>query len=262
MCVRASGKAVQHRYSKGEGSVTHLYLIRHGEAVSNVDRTAPTAGMRGDAGLTPLGRIQAERLRDRLAATGEIAADVLIASTLRRARETAEIIAPALGLPIDWDDDVQELRVGELDGIPWSEVEATVPDFRVEPYRPFAPGGESWPQFVLRVGQTLDRITRKHAGKTIVIVCHGGVIDSSFAIYCGLSSLMPPQVEFSTRNTSITHWEQHTHDNGAVRWRLVTYNDDIHVRDIGAEERLHWPRMNPATGGAEAPAVPLPTEEE
>src|SRR5258708_28840260 len=142
MCVRANGKAVQHTYSKGEGSVTHLYLIRHGEAVSNVDRTAPTAGMRGDAGLTPLGRIQAERLRDRLAATGEIAADVLIASTLRRARETAEIIAPALGLPIEWDDDVQDLRVGELGGIPWAEVEATVPGFPLGPYLRLAPGVE------------------------------------------------------------------------------------------------------------------------
>src|SRR5260370_9095729 len=99
MCVRASGKAVQHRYSKGEGSVTHLYLIRHGEAVSNVDRTAPTAGMRGDAGLTPLGRIQAERRRDRWAATGKIAARVLIASTLRRAREPSGIMQPPPGLP-------------------------------------------------------------------------------------------------------------------------------------------------------------------
>ncbi|WP_198925277.1 histidine phosphatase family protein [Dictyobacter vulcani] len=55
--------------------MTHLYLIRHGEAMSAVERFV------GDGGLSPLGILQAQRLRDRLAATKEIAADVLIAST-------------------------------------------------------------------------------------------------------------------------------------------------------------------------------------
>ncbi|HEX5571400.1 MAG TPA: histidine phosphatase family protein, partial [Ktedonobacterales bacterium] len=94
---------------------TNLYLIRHGEAVCNVDGTI--AGMHSDVGLTELGVMQAERLRDRLAATGEIAADALIASTLPRAWQTAEIVAPALGLPIIPDDDAQELRPGEADGL-------------------------------------------------------------------------------------------------------------------------------------------------
>ena len=73
--------------------MTHLYLIRHGESVANVQPIV--AGMRGDVGLTERGVAQADRLRERLA-QGEIAADVLIASTLPRARQTAEIIAPAL----------------------------------------------------------------------------------------------------------------------------------------------------------------------
>lgn len=255
--------------------MTHLYLIRHGEAVCNVDRTAPTAGMKGDLGLTALGRQQAEHLRDRLAATGEIEADVFIASTLPRARETAEIIAPAIGQPIIWDDAMQELNVGEIDGVPWREIAATVPDFRSEPFRPIAPGGENWPQFILRVAAAFERIVREHEGKTIVVVCHGGVIDSSFAIFYGASAFTFPPVDLATRNISITHWErrvakqmwgnrqQSPLDGLPPRWRLVAYNDDAHVRDIGAEERIRWPRANArATGGAEAPAVPLPTEDE
>lgn len=241
--------------------MTNLYLIRHGEAVCNVDREAPTAGMKGDLGLTELGKVQAERLRDRLAATGEIAAEVFIASTLPRARQTAEIIAPAIGLPIAWDDDVQELRVGEIDGVPWSKIAHTVPDFRKEPFRPLSPGGENWPRFVLRVATALERITREHDGKTIAVVCHGGVIDASFVIFSGLSSLVFPTLDLATRNTSITHWERHD-DHGAPRWRLRRYNDDLHVRDIGAEERMRWPREGAQdTGGAEATAVPLPTED-
>ena len=87
--------------------MTHLYIIRHGQAISVVQRTT------GDPGLSPLGVKQAERLRDRLAASGEIAADILISSTMLRAKQTAEIIAPALGLPIVFDDEVQEERPGE-----------------------------------------------------------------------------------------------------------------------------------------------------
>src|SRR5574340_79721 len=108
--------------------MTELYLIRHGDYQIGLED-----GKYVDQGLTPLGVAQAERLRDRLAATGEIAPDVLIASTLPRARQTAQIISPALGLPIIFDDEVQEMRVGDLDGQPWDDVKDYFPDFRTEP---------------------------------------------------------------------------------------------------------------------------------
>jgi 2,3-bisphosphoglycerate-dependent phosphoglycerate mutase len=243
---------------------THLYFIRHGQAVSNVDGSM--AGMRGDEGLTEKGREQAEHLRDRLAATREIEADVLIASTLPRARQTAEIIAPALDLPIIWDDDVQELRVGEADGMSREEYIAQYgkADFRSSPFKPLSPGGENWPQFVVRVATALDRIVREHHGKTIVIVCHGGVIDATFTNFFGLGSLALPQSEFFTHNTSITHWELREREGEPARWRLVTYNDDVHRRDVGAGERIRWTRFADAQSSSsegEKPAVPLPTEE-
>jgi probable phosphoglycerate mutase len=243
------------------GELTHLYLIRHGEAVVNVE---PIVGdMRGDRGLTPLGVAQAERLRDRLAATGEIAADVLIASTLPRARQTAEIIAPALGLPIIWDDDVQELRSGEADGMCREEAYARYgrPNFDENPFRPVSPGGETWGQFMLRVGTALNRIARDHAGKTIVVVCHGGVIDGSLLCFFRLSTLTLPPVRFYTYNTSITHWD-HDADEAPLRpWRLISYNDDTHLHDLDGKP-IYWPGFSrDALRGADRPAVPLPTEE-
>ncbi len=249
---------------KGDmGRMTHLYLIRHGEAITNVEPII--GGMRGDTGLSPLGVRQAEALRDRLAGTREIAADVLIASTLPRARQTAEIIAPALGLPIVWEDDVQEMRVGEADGLSLDEFARRygVPDPERDPYRPLAPGGESWAQFLLRVGTALHRIAHEHDGKTIAIVCHGGVIDGSLVCFFGLSTQTLPTVEFQTHNTSITHWERRARPDNRARWRLVAYNDVAHLRDIGAVEYTHWDelRAQPVTG-ADQPAVPLPTEPE
>lgn len=244
--------------------MTHLYLIRHGEAVTNIDGSV--AGTQGDKGLTEKGREQAARLRDRLAATGEIEANVLIASTLERARQTAEIIAPALGLPIIADDDVQEMRVGEADGMSREDFVAQYgkPNFRRQPFKPLSPGGENWPHFVVRVATALDRIVREHHGKTIVVVCHGGVIDASFSIFFGLTSLALPQGEFHTRNTSITHWELREREGEPARWRLVTYNDAVHTHDIGAGERIQWTKVAPAHLALpewEKPSVPLPTEE-
>ena len=226
--------------------MTKLYLIRHGQAHCNVPPYGVVAGPKGDAGLTPLGMQQAERLRDRLAATGEIAADVLIASTLPRAMQTANIIAPALGdLPIIPDDDVQEMRVGGLDGLPWEHIRDSVPDHRVEPYRPFGPGGENYPRFQLRVAEALDRIITEHAGKSIVVVCHGGVVDGSFAYFFGLPTLAPGKTGLYTANTSITQWEEEPHDGISLRWRLVRYNDALHIRDLDKPERLGWVRLAP-----------------
>jgi probable phosphoglycerate mutase len=243
--------------------ITNLYLIRHGQAFCNVEPIV--AGMEADTGLSPLGIQQAEHLRERLATTHEIKADVLIASTLPRARQTAEIIAPALGLPITWDEEFHEMRPGEADGLTLDQAHAKygIPDLRYEPLRALSPGGENYGQFILRVGMALDRVAHEHKGKTVVIVCHGGVIDGSFLCFFGLSTLALPQVEFHTHNTSITHWQRRYKAGQPPRWRLVKYNDDLHLREIGVEEAEHWEAFTgtPVTG-VDHPAVPVPTEAE
>src|SRR3954454_11419139 len=180
---------------------TNLYFIRHGEAMAV--KTHVVAGLHGDAGLTPLGHEQAARLRDRLIATHEIAADVLIASTPPRAHQPAEILAPDFGLPIIFDDELQELRPGEADGLPEEEFRERYgrPDLEHNPFRPLSPGGENWGQFVLRVGTVIDRIIRTYAGQTVVLVCHGGVIDCTFLYFFGLPTLALPPFGFTPHNT-------------------------------------------------------------
>ncbi len=244
--------------------MTHLYLIRHGEAVVNVEPII--GGMNGDRGLTPRGVAQAERLRDRLAATGEIEADALIGSTFPRARQTAEIIAPALGLPIMWDDEVQEMRPGECDGLTIDQFRERygVPEFEDDPFHPLSPGGESWAAFVFRCSHALDRIAREHQGKRVVVVCHGGVIDNSFLYFLGVNPLPRPDIEFYTRNTSITHWEHFARGDRPPRWRLRRYNDAAHLHDISVVEPPDWRDVTPSTmqgQGEGGSAVPLPTEE-
>jgi probable phosphoglycerate mutase len=237
--------------------MTDLYLIRHGEM-------SPVRGFIRDDGLSPLGRLQAERLRDRLAATGEIKADVLITSTFPRALQTTEIIAPALGLVPIPDDDLQELRTGEAYGLSIEEFREKYQEvsFEENPFRALAPGAENWAQFMLRVGTALYRITREHAGKTIVLVCHGGIIDGSFLYFFRLSSLTVPPVYMYTRNASITHWQQNISEQRGVYWRLMKYNDVFHLHDIGSSTRIPWARLSarPASDD-DRPAEPLETGE-
>lgn len=247
--------------------VTKLALIRHGEAISNVEPII--GGIMGDTGLTDLGVAQARALRDRLAESGELRPDVLIVSTMARARQTAAIIAPALGdPPVHFDDEAQEMRPGEADGMHVADFKARYgePNFRRDPFRPISPGGETWGAFMLRAGGMLDRVVREHAGQRIVIVCHGGIIDASFIAFFRLFSLGLPPVEFATHNTSITTWEYHqrqTEGGDSNRWRLIRYNDDDHLRDVGRNEHINW-RDVPARSSSDAPhhAVPLPTEGE
>src|SRR5690349_21563416 len=129
---------------------TNLYIIRHGEAFTNVESVI--GGLQGDRGLTERGIAQAEALARRLS-TGEIAADVLYASTLPRARTTAEYVASALKLPINWDDELHELRPGEADGMRLEDARAKHPGFNTfltELFTPLAAGGDSWGSFQAR----------------------------------------------------------------------------------------------------------------
>ena len=102
-------------------TITRVVLVRHGESQVTVDKIL--GGPRSCTGLSELGILQAQKLRDRLLATGEIKADLLYSSGYRRARETAEIIRPSLDdLPVKVDLGFGEHDPGpECDGLTRSE---------------------------------------------------------------------------------------------------------------------------------------------
>ena len=235
----------------------NIYLIRHAQHAEDFALEGQFYG----PPLAPIGITQAEHLRDRLAATHEIQADVLISSPLLRARTTAEIIASALGLPVMVDEDCQEFHPGNRTGIAdkdMGEVFGLV-DFEREPLRPIAPGGESWQQFTTRISGAFDRIISDYDGKTVVIVTHDGVICASFLYFLGLPSLKfvkglfrPAFGQFYTNNTSITNWYKSLFSGLQPQepiWTLVRYNDDVHLYDIGSETRINWNAISPTFAG-------------
>jgi broad specificity phosphatase PhoE len=208
-----------------------LVLVRHGDAFAGF--SGVIGGERGCSGLTPLGRLQAEALRDRLVATDRVRADVLVASTIPRAIETAEIIAPAFGIEtFDRARDLCEVHTGEADGLEWAEygVRFGSFDMEAEPDRVFAPAGESWNGFHDRVGQLLERVAHEYEGQTVVAVCHAGVIMASVRHLLGVPRTAAG-AKLQPSNTGLTEWE---HDPVQDRWTLHGFNDAEHLRTVQA----------------------------
>jgi 2,3-bisphosphoglycerate-dependent phosphoglycerate mutase len=209
-------------------TITRLILIRHGESQTTV--AGIIGGYRSCRGLSPLGRQQAERLRDRWLAHRDFTPDVLLSSQFMRARETAEIIAPALeSLPIAEDAGWGEHDPGpECDGLSYDEFVARNGGgwWEGDPFGTSFPGGETIAAFQFRVGQALRRTIDNHPGKTIVVACHGGVVDAVMRF----TLKMPPTGSFQihTLNTSITELELiEPH-----MWRMSRYNDTAHLAGL------------------------------
>ena len=209
---------------------TRLVLVRHGEAECNVAKRF--GGPLGCTGLSSEGRRQVERLRDRLLRTGELAdATALYASTLPRAIETAEILNEALGHDeVPTDERVCELHPGEADNMTFVDYESTYfaegsGRWRDDPSVPTAPGGESWTGFLDRVEAALVDLTDRHAGGTVVVACHGGVVDASMLRFLAMGEGYRAG-RFLTDNASMTEWIRR-----GDRWRLVRYNDAAHLQD-------------------------------
>jgi probable phosphoglycerate mutase len=204
---------------------TRLVLVRHGAALCHAERVV--GGHAGCRGLSEEGVVQARALAARLARTGELAsASHLYSSALARARQTAEILSPALGgLEPVADCGLCELHPGEADGLPWEEVGPRYgePDFAADPDRPLSPGGESWRQFLGRVRSQLCRLAARHPGQTVVAATHGGVIDGSLVCFLRVPDL-GAGLDLRTAHTSITEWQV---EGG--RFRLGRYNDHAHL---------------------------------
>lgn len=164
-----------------------MYLIRHGATANNDARPVRLQGRRTDPGLSDLGRDQAQR-------TGEFLSrhtiDAVYSSPLRRARETADLIARAHKLAVQIVDDLIEVDVGVWEGHPWDEIERTDP----EAYRLFMAdasvhaylGGENLTEVRERSLPALERLMSENAGRTIVVVAHNVVNRTCLAHWLGI----------------------------------------------------------------------------
>lgn len=152
---------------------TLLFLIRHGETPWTKEKRFQG---RTDTELTPRGKKQAAALGRRLKDSG---IDILYASPLKRAAESARIISKSLRRKIVSDKRLCELSFGEWEG----KSPAQLLVEKKSRYREWCrgrlvspKGGESLKAFRGRVGSFYREIVRRHPGKRIAIVTHGGPV--------------------------------------------------------------------------------------
>ena len=181
---------------------TLVLLVRHGQA-SVPDQEGRYRSL-GDIPLTPVGIAQAQRAGELMRS---VRLDDIWASDLRRARETATIIADACEMPVQQDMRLRELVAGDLDGSTPEEVERDNPQFlpwiqsgfhqgfpgpgNYVPADLQFPGGESIVEAGARVTARYQELIRQYAGGCLAMVTHAWVTS---AILCHVLKL--PTTEY------------------------------------------------------------------
>jgi broad specificity phosphatase PhoE len=163
--------------------VTTILLARHGETDWNHEGRFQG---HADPPLNATGRAQAGRLARELADV-ELAA--VYSSPLRRASETAEVVAAAHELEPIALDALREIDVGSWQGLTRAEIETRFPDqfARWLGYEQGWTDGETYEQMGRRVVATLLELASAHDGEQILAVTHGGPIRAAFAFADGTS---------------------------------------------------------------------------
>jgi len=200
-------------------------FLRHGESVGNAeDRFQGHA----DFPLTEKGRAQAQTLVERWQAEG-VAFDTCIASPLLRARQTAEIISEALGIPLEFDPDWMEINNGVLAGLKEEQAEQVAPrPTFMTPYTRFGETGESRWELYLRAGRAIQHILDRPVGRYLV-ASHGGILNMALYAILGI----PVQADsagprFMFHNTTFTTF---TYTPERHCWRMLAFDDRRHLKE-------------------------------
>lgn len=164
-------------------------FLRHGESVGNAEERFQG---QSDYPLTDAGRAQARALAERWSKES-MKFDLAVTSPLVRARETAEIIAGALNVPLELDPIWMERNNGALSGMTRDEAQELHPQPGfMTPYDSFGESGEGDWELFLRAGTAVQRLLRRPAGKYL-IVSHGGLLNKVMYAILGI----PVQANFN-----------------------------------------------------------------
>jgi probable phosphoglycerate mutase len=194
--------------------MTELIFIRHGE--TDFNRQQRFQGQI-DVPLNSTGLAQAQRLADALA--GE-RVDLLFSSDLQRARQTAQPLERAQARQVVAHPGLREQSFGVLEGLDVASIKAGHPTLWSQWLRHDAdyalPEGESVRQFHARVIAAVRELVAEHAGKTLLLVTHGGVLDMLWRTAHGLSLQGPRECAIPNTGINRLRWRSGTLD--ILRW--------------------------------------------
>jgi broad specificity phosphatase PhoE/ribonuclease HI len=214
----------------GTGAATTLVVVRHGV-------TTHTAAKRFSGGLGGDNPPLSDEGRDQVRAAGEWLmpmaerVDAVVASPVRRTRESADILGEMLGVAVSEEPGFAEMEFGRWDGLTFAEVSerhgdeltAWLGSTDVAP-----PGGESFDTVRARVLAGWERVMATHAGQTVVVVSHVTPIKTLVAHALGAPLEAVFKMELSPASVTVLSW----FDDGRGSLRL--YNALPPARDAFA----------------------------
>jgi probable phosphoglycerate mutase len=212
-----------------------LHLVRHGESLANeADRAGRPRPADWDA-LSERGWEQARGLGRRLEGEG---IELIVASTMRRAQETAQGINETLGLEIETDPDLHELKqsdafyssgpdFGDTASLNWMPTSAR--DFATD-------GAESFDEMCARVLRVRERMEARAGDRSILLVTHYGWMHFLLGLTLFRQDFGPEHLMglwlAGHANTGITVFEHRRRVMDGMDfsgWGLTTWNDQAHL---------------------------------
>lgn len=156
-----------------------ITLIRHGETDWNA---AERWQGHSDIPLNENGRAQARALAPYVRGLGITR---IVSSDLARARETAELACAGLGIPIETDPRLREVKIGRWEGMTLNEIKEQDAEryakFKAQPYQEQRfPEGDSRAEQAERVSAALFDLVGRYPGEHILVTTHGGTIIGQF----------------------------------------------------------------------------------
>jgi ribonuclease H / adenosylcobalamin/alpha-ribazole phosphatase len=207
------------------GPPATFVLLRHGETPLTPSKVFSGSGG-GDPALSEVGRAQAARTAEALAARGTVQA--IVSSPLKRCRETAGAAADRLGLPVAVDDDLRETDFGAWEGLTFGQVREEHPDdltaWLADPAARPTGGGESFLAVAERVERARDRLLARYAGRTVLVVTHVTPIKTLVRLALGAPPEALFRMELSAAALSVVAYFQ----DGNASVRLL--NETAHLR--------------------------------
>jgi broad specificity phosphatase PhoE len=203
----------------------HFILLRHGESRGNAEGRIQG---QSDFPLTDYGRQQAQLLARRWLAEGKTF-DSIISSPLVRCQETAEMIAQAMAVPVEYDALWMERDYGKLSGMDHQQaILVEGHPLYAHLYQPVGETGESVWDLYLRGGQAVRSLLALNPGSYLV-VSHGGILNVVLYAILGIT----PQdgrrgVRFQFNNASFASLSYLPSEN---IWQVEGLNDHDHWRN-------------------------------
>lgn len=218
-------------------STNTLYLVRHGENPANI--THEFSYKLVDYSLTPKGVLQAQQTA---AFLQELPLDAIYASPLKRAYETAQIIAEPHKLPVTTLEGFREVNVGDLELLPpdattWQWHDRIIADWFAGKWETTFPNGENFLELRERTRHALREVLGARTNQHIVIAAHGGSITALVRHICSITN---SRISYTNMyNCAITTIELTTHD-GDMSGILRSWASTSHLSGEAA------PRIVPA----------------